>query len=229
MPRKKSATRLDAIVAAAAAAFAESGFAKANVQAIANSASVSAGSVYQYTEDKEALFELVALRALESPRVAVPTLPYRKASAANRQRLIDDCIVQIANFPQLWLGAQRREHDGSIAEFSGILLEIATWMTRYRAAIVLAERNRADWPELADGFDRIVWFDLTRRLVAYAGPRMRSGALAAVAEPALLARFMLDALLASLVLRPVGVPVPARPGDLEVLVRLAGAGLVRSG
>lgn len=229
MPRHKSHSRLDAIVAAASAAFAESGFDGANIQAIAAAASVSTGSIYQYAADKDALFELAALRALESPAAAFPKLPYRRTAPGNRQRLIDDCLHQVANFPQLWVGAQRREHDGSIGEYIGILLEIATWLVRYRPAIILAERNRTAWPELADGFDRIVWADLTRRLVAYAGPRMRSGALSAAGDPALLARFTLDALLASLVLRPIGRPTSGRATDLDVLVRLIGASLVGSG
>lgn len=229
MPRPKRPSRLDAIVVAATAAFAEHGFDRANVQAIASSANVSTGSIYQYAADKDALFELAALRALESPAAAFPSLPYARTPAGNRQRLIDDCLHQVANFPQLWVGAQRREHDGSIGEFVGILLEMATWFVRYRSAIVLAERNRSAWPELADGFDRIVWADLTRRLVAYVGPRMRSGALVASADPALVARFTLDALLASLVIRPIGLRATGRAADLEVLVRLIGSSVVGSG
>ena len=229
VPRARSRAKTDAIATAATWAFTGIGFGRAKVHQVADRAGVGPGTVYLYAADKEALFELAMLRTLESPIVANPPLPYQKTKPEFRRRLIEDCLHEIAQFPQLWVGSQRREHAGSGAEFVGILLELCRWLTRYRGAILLAERNRLDWPELAEGFDKIVWADLLRRLAGYCGVRMRSGALTPIGDPNLVARFVIDSLVASLVTGPVRGPGPKRGRDEEVLVRLVAASLVGSG
>lgn len=229
MARSRNPATLDRIVSSATATFIESGYDRSKVHRIADGAGVGPGTVYLYVEDKEALFELVTLRALESPAVAHPDLPFLKSRPGAAQPTLDDCLHAIANFPQLWVGAQRREHEGSDAELLGILLELTRWLQRYKQAILLAERNRVDRPDLAARFDQIVWADLLRRLAAYLGGRMRSGALRPVGDPNLTARFLIDSLAASLVTGPVKGPAPDRARDEETLVRLAAAGLVGSG
>ena len=223
VPRSRSHLKTDLIVEAATWAFSQYGFGRAKVHQVADRAGVGPGTVYLYAQDKEALFELAMLRALESPSVAHPELPYPKTKPDSRRRLIDDCLHEIANFPQLWVGSQRREQDGSVAEFVGILLELSRWLRRYRTAILLAERNRIDWPDLAEGFDQIVWADLLRRLAGYVGVRMRGGALNPVGDPNLVARFLIDALVGSLVMSPIRGPGPDRPGDEDALIRLVAA------
>jgi AcrR family transcriptional regulator len=226
VPRTRNPARLDAIVTAATAAFTDQGFARARIHQIATGASVGPGTVYLYAEDKEALFELALLRALESPVVAHPALPYQKTGAPSRKQLIEDCLHEITHFPQLWVASQRRGHDGAEAEYRGILLELARWLRRYRSAVRLAERNRLDWPELAAAFEAIVWNDLQRRLTAYLAVRMRAGSLVAAGDPALVARFAIDALVATLVLGPIAAPVAEPSSDEEALVGLVAAAVV---
>jgi AcrR family transcriptional regulator len=229
VPRARKPSRIDDIVEAATRAFIESGFDRAKIHRIAEAAGVGPGTVYLYAEDKEALFELALLRSLESPAVAHPALPYRKTPAESITRLIEDCLHEIAHFPQLWVASQRREPGASLEEYHGILLELARWMKRYRSAILLVDRNRHEWPDLADSFGRIVWADVQRRLTGYVAARMRSGALAAVADPALVARFTVDALAAALIVGPLVPLAPGRGQEEEPLVRLVAAGVAPSG
>ena len=229
VPRARNPARLDDIVEAATRAFIDAGFDRARVLQIAKGAGVGPGTVYLYAEDKEALFELALLRALESPVVAHPALPYHKTPDDSRTRLIDKCLHAIAHFPQLWVGSQRRDSAGTGDEYHGILLEIARWMKRYRSAVLLVERNRHEWPTLAESFNRVVWADLQRRLTGYIAARMRTGGLAPVADPALVARFTIDALAAALIVGPLVPLARGRSQDEEPLVRLVAAGVTPSG
>ncbi len=226
MARSKAPGRLDDITAAALWAFADAGYDRTKIAHVAARAGVGPGTVYLYAKDKEALFELVLLRALESPVVSHPSLPYRKTDRAARSRLIDECLHEVAHFPQLWIGSQRRRYDGAREEYVGILLEMARWFRRYRAAILLAQRNRYDWPELFEAFDRVVWSDVQRRLTGYLTSRMRAGVLAVAGDPGLVARFAVDALVSGLVAGPVSGSTPERPGDDEVLVTLISSALL---
>lgn len=230
MARTRDPGRLDDIVAAATWAFSHFGYARAKINQVAERARIGPGTVYLYVEDKDALFELAVLRALESPEVANPTLPYRKSPPASQAKLIEQCLQQVLHFPQLWVAAQHRSIAYPVKEFDGILLEICGWLRRYRAAILLAERNRFDWPDLAARFDEVVWSDLHQRLTGYLAARTRSAHLRPVGDPAAVARFILDGLTGAIVAGPVGHSVEGTLfGDDDLLVRLAGAAVRGSG
>jgi len=220
--RIRKPVTLDRIAIAATAAFIRYGYGRARIHQVAESAGVGPGTIYLYAEDKEALFELALLRALESPLVAQPALPYRKTETAELRKVIDSSLHQIAQFPQLWVAAQRRDvgPDG-LEEYHGILLELIAWLRRYRSAVLLAERNRLDWPELAELFQRNIWSDLHRRLTTHLGVRMRAGQLAALGDPSTVARFTVDALVAFLVTGPLGDAAGSLPGGDDFLADLA--------
>lgn len=227
VPRTRPPNRLDQIVSGATRAFIDLGYHRAKIHHIADQAGVGPGTVYLYAEDKEALFELAVLRSLESPIVAHPILPYRKTAAPGQRQLLTDCLHEVAQFPQLWVAAQRREPREAEAEYSGILLELVRWIRRYRNAILLSDRNRVDWPPLAQLFDRVVWNDLHQRLTSYLDSRMRGHLLAPIGDPAAVARFALDGLVAALATGPVGLEGAMLDTD-DLLVRLAAAPVVRA-
>lgn len=229
MPRARDPAKIEAIVEAGTWAFTQFGYQRAKIHQVADRAKVGPGTVYLYVKDKDALFELCLLRALESPVVAHPELPYQKGPLSSQTRLIEDCLHEITHFPQLWVASQRRDDEGAAQEYFGILLEISRWLHRYRMAVLLAERNRLDWPILGASFDRVVWADLHRRLTGYLTGRMRTGSLIAVADPGLVARFTIDALVAALVVGPLTFPGSGRPRDDEALARLAAAGVIGAG
>ncbi len=229
MARTRDPRRLDAIVVAATEAFANVGYDRTKIHRVADAAKVGPGTVYLYVEDKPALFELALLRSLESPVVAQPSLPYRKTDRNALRALLIDCLKEITHFPQLWVAMQRRAPTEGREEYLGILLEIHRWIRRYRSAILLAERNRVDWPVVAEEFQRIVWTELHQRLTTYLGLRIRSGLLLPAADPALVARFTLDALVALLVTGPLNLPPDPDSRDDEAMVGLVAASLTGSG
>ena len=145
-------------------------------------------------------------------------------SRSHSRQLIEDCLREVAQFPQLWVAAQRRNITESSEEFKGILLELCAWMRRYRSLILLTERNRVDWPDLAELFQQVIWSDLHHRLTSYLATRMRTGSLVAAGDPAAVARHVLDALVATLVLGPLAPKSGAQ--EDELIVRLVSAALV---
>jgi AcrR family transcriptional regulator len=225
--RPRPANRLDSIIAAATELFVSQGFRRAKMHQIAERAGIGPGTLYLYADDKEALFELALLRSLESPVVAHPTLPYAKTGERGRRQLVEDCLREISHFPQLWVAAQRRNLEQSHEEYHGILLEIVAWLRRYRNAILLADRNRLDWPDLARTFQTIIWNDLHQRLTTYLATRMRAGHLAAPGDPAIVARFSLDSLVAYLITGPIEPSFAGSDTD-ELLVRLVAGGVTDS-
>jgi AcrR family transcriptional regulator len=200
--RRRDPSRLDTLVAAATSAFVDRGFQRAKIHQIADLASMGPGTVYLYAKDKSALFELVVLRAMESPAVAYPELPYRAHSpAAARKAAFRRALEATIHFPQLWVSLGRREVFGVAAEYRGILLEIASWIIRYGNAIRLAESNRVDWPEIAQFFDDLVWRDVHRHLATYLTTRTHTGHLRSVGEPGAVAGFVIEALVGGLAVR----------------------------
>lgn len=228
MPRVRDPARIDALIAAATELFIEVGYERTKIHRVADRARLSPGTVYLYAEDKEALFELAVLRSLESPLARDPALPYQKTDGNARKALLTDCLREIVHFPQLWVGAQRRAIGDSREEYYGILLEICRWVRRYRVAILLSDRNRLHWPVLAGEFEQVVWVDLHRRLTGYIDLRIRSGRLLPAGDPAMVARFTLDALVAVLVTGPLSLPADFGQPDDEVIAGLAAASLIGS-
>src|SRR5688572_11787355 len=95
--RTRHPAKLDAIIAAATSVFIDHGYGRAKVHQIAERGRVGPGTVYLYAEDKEALFELALLRALESPIVAHPSLPYAKTNDRSRRQLVEECLREISH------------------------------------------------------------------------------------------------------------------------------------
>jgi AcrR family transcriptional regulator len=220
--RNRDPDRLDRLVNAASHVFIDVEFERAKISDVARQAGMAAGTVYLYFKDKEGLFEVAFLRACESPLVAELKLPYRRTTGPATRAQLENAVEAIANFPQLWVAGQRRNVVDGVTEYSGILLELAAWISRYRPAILIAHRNRRRRPELQHAFDRLVWRDLEQRLAAHIETRTRTGLLGAVGEPAAVAALALDALAGAL----LGNPVHAVPNDPRRAAELAARLLV---
>jgi AcrR family transcriptional regulator len=229
VPRRRDPARLDRIVAAASKTFIEYGYERAKIHRIADTATISPGTIYLYVADKKALFELSLLRALESPRVAHPYLPYHPTDPAELDRMVAECLAEISHFPQLWVATQVRKPTEARREYVGILLEISRWIRRYHTAILIADRNQLDWPTISQLFERIVWADLHQRLTGYLSSRFRAGLLYPATDPPLVARVSLDALVAVLATGPLRPPTDLPPAGDDAVVGLLAAGVIGSG
>jgi AcrR family transcriptional regulator len=92
----RSRKRYDAILDAAAAIFAEIGVEAATMEAIAERAETSIGSVYQFFPNKLTLFEAVAERCLERSKLAFDGLLARVSDEMPWGTLIDGAVDAFA-------------------------------------------------------------------------------------------------------------------------------------
>lgn len=196
MPRKRPHNRLDIIADAATDVFIRNGFAGAGVAQIASMAKVGPGTIYLYAASKDALFDLALRRALEDPTVWAIALPH---PAPERGAVADAawrCLQNAAHFPQLWLAADSPAPPAPAVrwEVEGIVLELYTWLHRYRRAIKLVERCAGEWPDVAQVFQRRFWRGGVRRVADYLARRTREGVLPPRPDPLAAAHFLIESL-----------------------------------
>lgn len=97
--QERSKKRVEAILDAAAASFAEVGFESATTEGIAEKAGTSIGSVYQFYPNKLALFEAVAARAIDRSREAFDAL-FASAGEGDWTVLIDFVLDGLGHLQQ---------------------------------------------------------------------------------------------------------------------------------
>ena len=156
MPRFKPTFRLDTITEAATDAFARHGFRRTQMAHVAQSSQVSPGTMYLYVTSKNALFELALLRALGDPRLFDPGLPFAGSPRTVLVDRVTELLEEVAQFPELWIAAQRRQVINTPLEYGGITGELFEWAVRHRRTLALIDRCAADWPEVAHAMQRQV-------------------------------------------------------------------------
>jgi len=95
--QKRSRKRVESILDAAAIVFAKAGFEAATMEAIAERAQTSIGSLYQFFPNKLALFEALAGRSIERSRAAVDELLDEEGKPRSLRALLDATIDRFAS------------------------------------------------------------------------------------------------------------------------------------
>jgi AcrR family transcriptional regulator len=189
--RTRPEGRLDEILDAAASVFMAKGFRRTRMSDIAREAGVSAGLLYTYAENKDALYHAVFDRALGA-MVDQSALPLRTPSAedakAVRKRAAG--MGAIAALDRA-LESRRRPNDIR-AELEQIVGEHYDQIHRYRNALRLVERSAIDTPELTERFYVRGRQPFVARLTTYVERRMNQGLLRRVPDPAVAARFVIE-------------------------------------
>jgi len=90
--QERSRKRLEAILEAGAAVFAETGFEAATMEAIAARAETSVGSLYQFFPNKRALFRAVAERCMERTAQRLAELLGDAPASREWEELLDSVI-----------------------------------------------------------------------------------------------------------------------------------------
>ncbi len=191
MARTRSPERLQEIVDAALEVFLEQGYRRAHMADVARVAKVSPGLIYSYAEGKEALFALVLQRELGAEIGEVP-LPFPNPDPAEVDALVRRALRDVANIPTLDAAAEIEHPADAHAELAAVVGEHYDAIARYRRVIKLVERSALDWPELADRFYVRGRRPLVRRLGAYIAQRAASGDFAAVPDPDVAARYVIE-------------------------------------
>ena len=193
MARTRPEGRFAQLRDAALAVFAAKGLRRARMADVARAMGVSAGSLYNYVESKEALFHwLVELgggdRPVEAPgRLPIPTPPPGATEARLREQLAEGMRL-----PALDAALARRRVGDARAELLGIVRELYERIEKTRGPLAAIERSSIDQPELFEVYFRGARRELFAALERYVAKRAKGGHFANVGEPSVAARFIVE-------------------------------------
>jgi AcrR family transcriptional regulator len=192
MARHRDPRRLRELVQAASHVFLSKGYRQAQIADVARAMGISPGTVYLYTESKEALFDL-AIRSSMSPDLldADWDLPVKTPPDGSTFNFIKACLQAEAKFPALERALRSPAADPA-RELGDIVRELFRKTSSRWLALKLLERCALDWPALAE-----LWFGdhrlrLMKQLVRYLDSRMSAGKLRTAPDTPAAARLILE-------------------------------------
>jgi len=190
--RTRPVDRFSHLRDAALAVFASKGLRRARMADVAQAMGVSAGSLYNYVESKEALFHwLVELgpggAVTEPAKLPIPTPPPGATEARLRAQLAEGMRL-----PALDAALARRRVGDPRAELLEIVRELYARIERSRGVLSAIERSAIDQPELFDVYFRGARRELFAALARYVAKRAKSGHFAKVGDPTVAARFIVE-------------------------------------
>ncbi|HXW85370.1 MAG TPA: TetR/AcrR family transcriptional regulator [Candidatus Binataceae bacterium] len=179
---------------AATKVFSAKGYRHAQMSDIAREMGVSQGTLYNYIESKEALFQLVCEQGFSKHALQPPqNPPIASVSFETMLQRIRESGTSNARLEALRTALRTKEPSDARAELEGVLREFYSVLERNRHGFDLVERSTSDVPELAqmlfvDGLKRTV-----DALARYITSRVRSGHFKPVPDAATAARFIIEA------------------------------------
>ena len=195
MARSRPPERFSQLRDAALAVFASKGLRRARMVDVARAMGVSTGSLYNYVESKEALFHwLVELGPSDASVEEPATLPIPTPPPGATERRLRQQLAEGMRLPRLEAALARRRVSDARAELEGIVREFYARLEATRGAGAAIERSAIDQPELFELYFRGARRALFTTLERYVEKRAKSGHFAAVGDPVVAARFLVETL-----------------------------------
>jgi AcrR family transcriptional regulator len=191
--RVRPDTWLADLLKAATKVFTAKGYRQAQMSDIAREMGVSQGTLYNYIESKEALFQLVCERGFNSTAQTPQKPPIAPVSFETMVQRIREQGSKNARLEALRAALRTREPADARAELVGVLREFYSVLERNRHGFDLVERSTSDVPELAqmlfvEGRGRTV-----DALARYITSRVETGHFKPVPDAPTAARFIVEA------------------------------------
>ena len=183
MPRartKSTGERLLELVEAAIVVFSRQGYEKSQIADVAKEMGVSVGTVYNYVESKEALFDLVLRHtSKESPAwLDEIQVPVRTPKLETTLGFLKGIFGQKNKWPVLSAALKQKEAEDPRAELESIIRELYALMHGHRTGLRLLLKSALSFP----GMTEIFVFGLRKRLlnalVKYINLRVAAGQFA---------------------------------------------------
>jgi len=187
-------TWLTDLLKAATKVFTAKGYRQAQMSDIAREMGVSQGTLYNYVESKEALFQLVCEQGFSSHALQpAQKPPIASLSFEEMLQRIREQSTSNARLEALRAALRTRAPADARAELEGVLRELYSVIERNRHGFDLVERSTRDVPELAhmlfvEGRGRTV-----DALARYITSRVDSGHFRPVPDAPTAARFIVEA------------------------------------
>lgn len=193
MSRPRTPNRFADLIDAALTVFAKRGLEKTRMSDIAKELGVSAGTLYNYVESKDALFLLLLEYGLDDAPPQEPDhYPVQPPSKDQLWKRLPGRLQTYTRQPRLEDALTKDHPDDARAELRAILAELYEIGMSRRRWINLLERSVADAPQVAQLFVVHVRRRIEDRLAALFERRMRHGHLRAVSDPRLASRYVLE-------------------------------------
>lgn len=168
------------------------GYRRTKMADIARAMGVAAGTLFQYVESKEALFDLLLEHADDPSGAELPgTLPVATPSPQETIERVRSRVIALRGIPTLDRALEGE--GGEIGEELGAIIgETYDVLSRHRLSLRLVEASALDYPELAR-----VWFTEARvhvlgRLERYLRRRIGEGSIEVAGDVRLTARMLLE-------------------------------------
>jgi AcrR family transcriptional regulator len=187
-----AADRLDDIADAAFRVFTRDGYRRAQIADIAKEAGVSTGLVYRYVESKEALYYL-ALRRAMGDEFGPLGAPIPSPAPGEVLDVVDTWLASLGLVDAIDTTVASGRGVNAAEELAGIVGRLYDGTFRHRRVLRLVERTSAEWPDEARRFYDGVRAPLLQRLERYIATGIRTGHFVAVPDPAVAARFVVEA------------------------------------
>ena len=186
MPRKKTTT-LTEIADASIAQLTRVGFRQTQMADIAKNIGVSAGTLYHYVENKEAMLGLAARRLINDQDLETLSLPFKSFSRDELASIFMEKANTWAHWPTLKQAI--RKHDVTLSTLIAIGKEIFDLIARHKAAIMFLDQIASELYEIApihvDHVRGATVENLTDLLIAGGSANQDRHAIAIVARGAL--------------------------------------------
>ena len=193
MSRHIPSDRFQALHAAATEILIAQGYGRTQMEDVAKALGVAKGTLYQYVESKQALFDFVLRNAGPDASIPVPQpLPLPTPRPGATLRFVREQIAREGQLPRLQAALATSSPPDAAAELEEIVRELFGVLSRNRVGIKLLERCSRDYPEL-----HAIWHDAGRYAVVDAlteliASRVRSGSYAPTGDARVSARFLLE-------------------------------------
>lgn len=181
------------LLKAATKVFILRGYRRAQMADIAREMGVSQGTLYNYIESKEALFQLVCEQGFSNGPLQPPQKPpIASVSFETMLQRIREQSASNVRLEALRNALRTREPADARAELEGVLRELYSALERNRHGFDLVERSTGDVPELAE----MLFEEGRRRTVEafarYITSRVESGHFKPVHDAPTAARFIIE-------------------------------------
>ncbi len=192
MQNKRVENRFREIIKTAGTVFGRKGFRRTLISDIAQEIGVSQGTIYNYFESKEALFEFT-LQALYREDYVLPTsLPVPTPPPG--QELLQSRILlqEYRPHPNLVDVLERPAQSDIVAEITKIVRELFWQNVRYGTLIRMIETSGDDYPKLYDFYYGDIRGMTIQRWEEYLRARVEQGLIRPLPDPAVTARSIIE-------------------------------------
>lgn len=194
VPRLRPADRFERLRQAALRVFARKGLRRARMSDVAREAGLSAGALYTYFASKEALFDWLVAHGAEPGPIAAPArLPVPTPAPGATEKRLRESIARALRLPALDAALARRRVADPRAELAEVVAELYERIAASRLPAIVIERSALELPELFAIYFLETRRGLLERLARYVERRARAGHFRSVAEPAVAARWIVEA------------------------------------